>query len=580
MRSLVEDSVTVRERFAQALEKIEQALRSEDATAAASLFHKDGWWMDFLAFTWRYRTFNGREAIEAALAKTLKATAARDFTIAEGRIAPRVGRRSGQDVLEGFFDFQTAAGTGTGYLRLRLDEETHEERIWILSTTLQGFGSTPTVTSRPAHAADVLGASEAEADPQVLIVGGGQGGLILAARLKQAGVRARVLEKHPRVGDNWRTRYASLILHNEVTTNTLPYMPFPSTWPAFLPKDKLAFWLETYAEAMELDVWTGAEVTSAKRDDEAGTWTVAVRRGDGTESTLRSPHLVLATGGHSGVPNIPHIGGIDSFRGEVLHSSEFPDGQKFRGKRAIVFGTGASGHDIAQNLVQSDAASVTMFQRSPSAVISLDPCGTLLYAAYTDQATAEDIDLVQTATPYPLLRDTYQWLTKRTCEMDKDLLSGLERAGFKLDFEPDNTGFHMKYLRKGGGYYINVGASELIIAGQIKLEQAADIESLVPEGVRMRDGRVLEADVLVLATGYLNQQEGVRRLAGDDVADKVGPIWGFDENGQMRNMWIRTAQDGFWIMGGALQEARIFSTYLAAQIKADLAGELPAVPRA
>ncbi len=76
--------------------------------------------------------------------------------------------------------------------------------------------------------------------------------------------------------------------------------------------------------------------------------------------------------------------------------------------------------------------------------------------------------------------------------------------------------------------------------------------------------------------GYDHLQEGVRRLAGDDVADRAGPVWGFDEHGAMRNMWMRTAQPGLWIMGGSLIDARLHSTFLAIQIKAQLDGVFPA----
>lgn len=572
--------------FESWLDGARDAMALGDAARFAALFAEDGFWMDYLAFTWRYRTFEGRDEIASAFERTHEQARLKGLEISSQRARPRLARRSGVDVLEGYVDYSVAAGRGTAYVRLRLDDPSGEPRIWIMLTTLQELEGYPSLVGvdRPKGREHGAGPENwldrrlrekrfDDREPEVVIVGGGHGGLVLGARLRQMGVDALIVEKHPRIGDNWRRRYHSLTLHNEVATNTLPYMPYPQNWPAFLPKDKLAHWLESYAEAMELNVWTDTEVLSGERDDD-GTWTLTVRRSDG-ERVIRTPHVVMATGGHSGVPNKPRLDGLDDFRGRVMHSSEYRTGRDHVGERVVVVGTGSSAHDIAQDLHENGARAVTMIQRNPTAVISLDPCGTMVYAAYSDDRDPTDVDFVQAATPYPILKDTYQWLTRKTCELDKDLIAGLEAAGFRTDFEPDRTGFHMKYLRKGGGYYINAGASDLIIDGSIAVRQAADVATIEARGLRLTDGSLIEADTIVLSTGYKNQQEGVRQLFGDDVAERVGPIWGFDENHVMRNMWVRTAQDGLWVMGGALMEARLYSTYLALQIRADLDGNLP-----
>ena len=574
--------------FDEWLESVREALESADAGLFASLFDPDGYWMDYLAFTWRYRTFHGHDEITTAATKVLAGAQVRSIDVSTERAKPRLARRSGTEVLEGFFDYETVAGRGTAYVRLRLGDQSAAPTVWVMLTTLQsvhGYREQAGALRprRREHEAGAMNWADrrererafADRDPEVIVVGAGHSALALGARLRQMGVDTLLLEKNSRVGDNWRNRYHSLTLHNEVATNTLPYMPYPTTWPSFLPKDKLAQWLEAYAEAMELNVWTDSEVVSAQRDDAAGVWTVVIRGADGTSIEKKSRHVVLATGGHSGVPKLPIIPGLSDFEGRSFHSSGYRSGTEHRGEHVIVFGTGSSAHDIAQDLHENGAASVTMIQRSPSAVISLDPCGTMVYAAYAEGLDPADVDFVQAATPYPMLKATYQWLTRKTCELDRDLIEGLEAAGFRTDFEPDNTGFHMKYLRKGGGYYINVGCSELIIDGSIKVRDAATVDRVEADGVRLTDGTLLPAHTIVLASGYENQREGVRLLFGDDVADRVGDIWGFDENHIMRNMWTRTAQDGFWVMGGSLMEARLYSTYLAVQIRADLLGVLP-----
>ena len=584
-------ALTAGEIFATWAARLDDAFAAGDATAISDLVDGDGYWKDILAFTWAYRTFSGRDEIVSGLGPTLADVAPRNVRVSTTRTAPRVVKRSARRLIEAYFDFDTTLGSATGFVRLNYDEaDVEPQRAWIVLTTMQslwGFeerlgerrptGEEHSHTFTGDNWFDVRRREQqfADRDPEVLVIGAGQGGLMAGARLRQMGIDALIVDRHERVGDNWRERYHSLTLHNETWGNSLPYLPFPDTWPTFLPKDKLAAWLEFYAETMELNVWTDTEFVGAERDEDASMWRATLRRADGTTRVLRTPHIVFATGGHSGVPYKPSLPGVEDFRGEVLHSSEFTDGRPHSDKQVIVFGTGNSGHDIAQDLHANGATSVTMIQRNPTCVVSLVPSGTMVYAIYSEGPPPEDVDLITAAIPYQVLKETYQWMTARTCELDRHLIDGLEAAGFRTDFEPDGTGFHMRYLRKGGGYYINVGCSDLIIDGSIAVEQAADMDRVVAEGVQMSDGRVLQADLIVLATGYANQQEGVRRLLGDTVADRVGPIWGFDGNGTMRNMWQRTPQRGLWIMGGALLEARFHSRFLAVQIKAELEGLVP-----
>ncbi len=564
---------------------------SQDPSEISALLEPDGHWKDIVAFTWAYRTFSGTDEIERGLKLTLGDARPRNARISPDRTAPRLVKRSARKVIEAYFDFDTEVGRGTGFVRLPYDPDAPAfPRAWILLTTLQELANAPQRIGE--HRPTGVEFSESfsgdnwldqrikrqaydNRDPEVLIVGGGQSGLILAARLELMGVDVLVIERNDRIGDNWRHRYHSLTLHNEVWANSMPYMPFPPNWPTFVPKDKLAGWLEAYAEFMELNVWTRTSFAGGDYDETTRTWTATLTRADGTERTISCPHLVIATGGSSGVPNMPTLPGLDDFHGDVMHSSAFGSGITYAGKKAVVFGTGNSGHDVAQDLHANGAAEVTIIQRSPTCVVSLVPSGTMVYALYSEGPSNDDIDLITAAIPYPVLRHTYQWLTERTCALDKELLDKLHAVGFETDYEPDGTGFHMKYLRKGGGYYINVGCSDLIADGEIALRHARDLDRFETDGLRFADGSTVEADVVVLATGYDNLQEGVRRLLGTEVADRVGPIWGFDDHGAMRNMWMRTAQPGFWVMGGSLIDARLYSTFLAVQIKAEIDGIFP-----
>src|SRR5262249_50190100 len=156
-----------------------------------------------------------------------------------------------------------------------------------------------------------------------------------------------------RVGDNWRKRYHALTLHNQKHVNHFPYVPFPSGWPTYIPKDDLADWLEAYAEKLGLDFRTGTEFSGGKYDESGGHWTVELR-GDGGTRTLRPRHIVMATG-VSGIPHVPEIPGLANFAGRVLHSHDYSDATEWKGKSAIVIGTGTSGHDIAQDLHSAGA---------------------------------------------------------------------------------------------------------------------------------------------------------------------------------------------------------------------------------
>ena len=209
--------------------------------------------------------------------------------------------------------------------------------------------------------------------PFVLIVGGGQGGIALAARLKRLGVPATVVEKNARAGDSWRKRYASLCLHDPVWYDHMPYLPFPDYWPVFTPKDRMGDWLEMYVKVMQLDYRASTACTKATFQN--GEWEVQLLR-NGEPLTLRPKHLVLATG-MSGFPQISRsIAGLENFAGTAVHSSKFEGGAAWKGKRAVVVGSGTSAHDICQDLHAHGAAEVTMIQRAPTIVVrSREPDG-------------------------------------------------------------------------------------------------------------------------------------------------------------------------------------------------------------
>lgn len=574
-------TIDPKEAAADWLKSFERAASSGDYDTLTNLFAEDGHWRDLVAFTWHIRTVSGRAAIKDAFADRLLQTKPCNFSLAEERTAPRVVSRAGTKCVEAFFSFETETGRGSGIVRLVPAQAGAKLVCWVMLTTLDEIkGHEEQIGPRRPRGEEWSGGFGADnwldirrrsmdyndREPSVVVVGGSQSGLGIAACLNVLGVDTLVIDKHERVGDAWRKRYRNLVLHNEVFVDHLPYMPFPPNYPVYIPRDKIANWLEFYADTMEINIWTSTELTGGNYDKDADNWTLTVRRGDGTERILRPRHVVFATG-VSAIPVMPKIPGLDTFKGELMHSSRYMAGDKWKGGKAVVFGTGNSGHDVAHDLCNC-GVDTTMVQRNTTLVVSLKEAQRV-YELYQEGSSVEDCDLIASASPYPVLRKGYQ-LTASLCkEADKELLAGLEKRGFRLDNgEPDDTGFQMKYLRRGGGYYFNVGASDLIVEGKIKVQQYGDIEKVVPEGLLLKDGTVKEADVIVAATGYKNQQDVVRHFLGDEVADRIGPVWGFDEGGELRNMWCRTPQPGLWFVGGGLPHVRIYSKFLAQQIKA------------
>lgn len=570
------------------LSRFGAALDRKDGRAAADLFADECYWRDLVSFTWNIKTLEGKAEIQAMLSAMLAHVQPGHWQFVR-EATEEAGLAAG--VAAGWFIFETAVARGKGYLRLK------GGRCWTLLTTmteLKGF-------EEKCGAMRVLGVEhgtvknrqtwlerrnreEAElgraTQPYCVIIGGGQGGIALAARLKRLEVPTLIIEKNKRPGDSWRNRYKSLCLHDPVWYDHLPYLPFPDHWPVFSPKDKIGDWLEMYARVMELNYWHSAECQSARYHEDTRDWTVSVVR-DGQTVELRPRHLVLATG-MSGMPIIPQFPGADTFRGSQCHSSQFRGLDDYRGKKCVVLGSNNSAHDICAALWEQDA-DVTMIQRSSTHVArSASLMELALGRLYSEAAvkagiTTDIADLLFASIPYRIMHTfdipIYQEIARR----DADLYERLRRAGFLLDFGDDGSGLFMKYLRRGSGYYIDVGASELIADGRIKLRSGVNIARIMENSVELTDGTVLPADLLIYATGYGSMNGWAARLISQEVANRVGKCWGLGSattkdpgpwEGELRNMWKPTRQPALWFHGGNLHQSRHYSLYLALQLKA------------
>lgn len=561
------------------LSRFAAACAASDADAFADLLTEDAWWRDLLALTWDLRTFHGSDKI-TDLVRAGATAAIVDVTL-DSRWAPAFNEAAGW--LEAFYRFNTPAGPGVGVLRL-VEKAPGDWKAWTVLTALDELDAHPRAlgarrpTGHAPYGPDVdenwLEARQRltafrDQEPEVVILGAGQGGLALAASLGHLGVRTLVVEKNKRVGDSWRNRYRSLVLHDPVWADHLPYLPFPANWPIYTPKDKLGDWFEAYVSAMELNVWTDSTVGDASYDEATSRWTLTIDHAGETRTTHAS-HLVLATGA-LGEPNVPHFDSVDSFSGSAIHSSEYQSGAHYRGKTAVVIGASNSAHDIARDLYES-GAQVTMVQRSSTYVMSQENGIPILFGALyrEDGPPLEQADLLNASISPALNIELSVGYTPLITAADAELLDGLREAGFALDFGDAGGGLMEKALHRGGGYYIDVGASQLIVDRKIAVAQGAGVSRFVPDGVELEGGRVLPADVVVIATGYQNMRETARRIFGDKIADRCGLVWDLDDEGEMNTIWRKSGHPGFWFMGGPLASARIYSKYLALQIKAAL----------
>jgi putative flavoprotein involved in K+ transport len=580
--------MNAQDKATQWLAQFDAALQRHDIDAAVGLFNADSFWRDLVSFTWNIKTSEGPEQIRQMLQATLEQVKPSNWTI-EGEATEADG------ITEAWFTFETAVARGRGQLRLK------DGKAWTLLTTmveLKGFEEAKGV-SRPkgvAHGphrgrqtwkesreeeAKTLGYTQ---QPYVVIIGGGQAGIILGARLRKLGVPAIIIEKNARAGDSWRNRYKSLCLHDPVWYDHLPYMPFPEDWPVFAPKDKLGDWLEMYTKVMELNYWNSTTCKKAVFNENRQEWEITVER-EGREVTLRPKELVIALG-VSGYPNVPKIPGADTFEGDQFHSSKFPGAENYRGKKAVVLGSNNSAHDICAALWEENV-DTTMIQRSSTHIAPSESLMELaLGGLYSEQAVQNGIDhhkadLIFASVPYKIMHTFHIPVYEEMKKRDADLYARLEKAGFLLDFGVDGSGLFMKYLRRGSGYYIDVGASELVANGEVKLRSGVNIAQIKPRSVVLSDGTELEADLIVYATGYGSMNNWLADLISPDVANRLGKVWGLGSDtpkdpgpweGELRNMWKPTQVPHLWVQGGNLHQNRHYSQFMGLQLKARYEG--------
>ncbi|KZV96964.1 FAD/NAD(P)-binding domain-containing protein [Exidia glandulosa HHB12029] len=549
------------------LRSFSNTVLTPSADGLSACFALDCHWRDLLALSWDLRTVSGQTIIAGALLDWVSHVHPRWFRLQPGS-ADLNSPYDGLEYVSGSCSFETDVGICS--MRFNLVNTARGWKAWTVVSSLDALKKRSDSASATEN-----GAEDSQRDPTVVIVGAGQCGLAVAARLAHLGIKSLLIERDPRIGDNWRNRYSNLCLNTPTKYSELPFMSFPSTWSRWPSGKALAEEMEDYPRKLGLQVWTSSSLVSASFDAPARVWNLQVRVADGETVRRLSPrHLVIATGVGtlSGLtPRIPRLHGRESFSGTIMHSSAYQTGQDWNGKHAVVVGAACSGQDIAQDL-HKNGAQVTIIQRSPISIISRERLWVLFNGEklYGEQSTfpTDVADRMIQSTPTSVSVKMLHPIEQKLKFMDQELYTGLQKRGFLLPDDDDS--FLHRLLVRRGGYYVNGGTCELIMDGKIAVKAAVQPSALTGNGVLLSDGTEVRADLVVFATGYDKNdlRDYTSNLLGPDVAKHVTATGLWDKEREISGVWRPSGHEGLWFAGGDLFAARFYSQVLALQIKA------------
>ena len=282
-----------------------------------------------------------------------------------------------------------------------------------------------------------------------------------------------MIDKNDRIGDNWRKRYPTLALHtirthharessHELSTETssltgfstsVLYSPYPTNWPTFTPRDKLADWLESYATAQDLVVWTKSTVDGQPiYHSDTGKWEVSINH-DGRKVQIQPVHIVMATG-TLGDPYLPSFASQGTFSGATFHASQYQGGAQYAGKKVVLVGAGNTSIDLCQDLVVHKAAEVTMVQRSSTCVTSGDKVAEKLAHFWPEGVPVEYGDFNFGSLPLGHFKKLMIAQTDAMWEEEKELHDKLRKGGLALNMGPEGQGQLLRVWERGGGKHM------------------------------------------------------------------------------------------------------------------------------
>ncbi|KAM5346055.1 hypothetical protein ACJ41O_009060 [Fusarium nematophilum] len=471
--------------------------------------YADAFWRDLLAFTGTFRTFHTPRTISTAWQELSARTEPSDFIFTPG--TAQVKRFGPVGWIEGRFTFKTGGqhrGEGSGIIFIVPTEE-QRWKVWLISTILESldaFGNPdapPSVTKLVNSATAATNGRDSRQDKEetatdVLIVGAGQNGICLAARLKALGVEAMALEKEDAVGANWTSRYDSVKLH---TGKHFAHLPFEYTfagdeYPYFLRGTDLAKGYRDYVSRYGIDVRLSTVVESVAWVTNSKSWKVhAVQHGKRWD--IKAKHIVFATGAGGQQPKFPSV----------------------------------PAHDVAVDMVEAGLSSVTMVQRNPTPVL---PARWFLQAhtqLYNEASIITESDRREYSLPLTFYRNLAETLMKKLATEEPEQFDSLEQAGFKVVRVPNPLKI---MFERQGSHYLDVGGSQKIIDGEIRIKQG-EIKNYVATGLQLADGSTLEADVVVFCTGFENNMRTmVESIVGPELLEQLDHHWYVDKEGEVR----------------------------------------------
>ncbi|KAK2773563.1 hypothetical protein FQN52_004542 [Onygenales sp. PD_12] len=585
------------------LESFSRAVQEQDWEAFGGLFCDNGFWKDSLTLTFDKRTLSGKDKIVQAW-KTLSAT--RKPTVLTSkqeyglgiepkfeRLIPTLG------CLDVPFCFTTENPKSENVGLIKLIPEGGQWKIWVLATEVVSLTEHPFETL-PRKTPSLIPASQrgkpqAQGLPRLqgvldaVVIGASVSGIADTIMLDSIGANVAAFETYPAACGNWSASGKDYVtIHHNKLMISLPGFPVPDDYPEYLPARTFTRYIQSAVETLKLPVFCGVQVVRNNWDEAAGLWKVVVHDiGTHEEETLEAKNIILATGYllSPNNPKFPDVTDRALFDGVVQHSSEYRTAEQHVGKDMVVVGSGNSAHDIARNLVQGHAKSVTILQRSPTVLTSHEAVKPFNEGRYQGNLPLETADFLQQMLPTGIARDMARGVISRLVGAQADLVARLESKGYMV-LKDGCLITRVFEQRASSTYFDQQRTFDLVFDDKIRIARG-QARKFVVDGIVTFDrdqGKeiTLKADGVVFATGFCNV-DLPRRFARTGFLDSKSAAMienvceaGVDTEGEMPGYFTNSGHPHFYFSGFTIVNNRWVSKFSAIQVMADVARKFPA----